>query len=52
MNRATTLATAALFCAALAQAQQPPSAAAVMDRAKSQAAESQRDIFAIFQASW
>jgi hypothetical protein len=52
MKRATTLAAAALFCAALVQAQQPPSAAALMEAAKPQATQGHRVILAIFHASW
>jgi hypothetical protein len=37
---------------ALAQAQSPPSANTLLDQAKTQAAASQRAIFAIFHASW
>ena len=52
MKRATTLSAAALFCTALVQAQQPPSAAAVLDQAKVQATQGHRVILAIFHASW
>ncbi len=52
MKRAITLAAAALLCAALARAQEAPSASAVMEQAKAQAAQSQRAIFAVFHASW
>jgi thioredoxin-related protein len=41
-----------LLFAALAYTQQPPSAADILDEAKAQAASGQRDIFAIFHASW
>jgi thiol-disulfide isomerase/thioredoxin len=51
MKRATNLAAAALFCAALAGAQQPPATAA-MDQAKAAAKGSQRVVLAIFHASW
>jgi thiol-disulfide isomerase/thioredoxin len=51
MKRAAILA-APLICAALAHAQQPPSADAVMDQSKSQASQSGRVILAIFHASW
>jgi len=41
-----------LLGVALAQAQVPPSANALLDRAETQAAASHRAIFLIFGASW
>ena len=43
---------AVLLGAALAAAQTPPSASAILDETKAQAVRSQRAIFAIFHASW
>jgi len=42
----------ALFSAALAGAQTPPSAASLLDEAKAKAAPEKRAIFLIFHASW
>jgi hypothetical protein len=41
-----------LFSAALAGAQTPPSAAAILDEAKAKAAPEKRAVFLMFHASW
>jgi hypothetical protein len=47
-----TLLAVTLFSAALAGAQTPPSATALLDEAKTKAASENRAIFLIFHASW
>lgn len=51
-RRAITVLIAVLLGTAVSVAQQPPSASAILDKAKGQTAEGNRAIFAIFHASW